>query len=159
MKIRYTLALFLVLSGWYLSAQTFESVAYYPVSSVDQFNGIWIVKDTNEYINPLCREEEEYCDMTPGGDKLIFSEESNYFTSYIDPEWGAVINLQFTYERKDGHFECIMIGTNAMGYWMEHEHETFSFDLFYSDERNELMFIRQDGVEHILIPATEEDLK
>ena len=136
-----------------------QSEAFEPVSATSHYYGIWMLEDTSEFVNPLCEGGEEFCDMTPGGDKILFSEESNYFTSYIHPDLGASIDLQFTYERNEGLFQCTMVQTNALGYWMEHEYQIFTFELTYSEELDKLMIVCQDGTFHHFIRATEEDLK
>lgn len=158
--IRLILFTQFLICSLFVAAQTPNEIeSFEPVSDESQYSGIWILEDTNGYVNPLCSPEEEFCDMTPGGDKLVMSEESNYFTSYIHPEFGASINLQFTYNRKEEIFDCIMVQTNALGYWMEHENQAFTFELYYSEELDKIMMITQDGRIFQFYPATEKDLK
>ncbi|MDB2657021.1 hypothetical protein N9Y60_03080 [Crocinitomicaceae bacterium] len=159
--LRPTILVFFLITAGVLNAQHAQQSGspFEPISSEDQFLGVWILEDSHEYIYPLCLPEEEFCDMSPGGNKLIFSDNSNYFFSYVSPESGAAINLQFTYERTGGHFDCILTMTNAAGYWMEHEYQSFSFELEYSEELNKLQITSQDLEMFHFRPATEKDLR
>lgn len=139
---RLALLLFLILPGGILFAQV---DGYDLVKDQSDYEGIWIVVDSNSYIRPLCDISDEDCYMSPGGDKLIMGDGSNYLSGYIHPEFGASINLEFTYERNGSDFDCIMTSSNELGYWMQHENQPFSFQLYHSQEKGTLLMLLNDG--------------
>jgi hypothetical protein len=129
------------------------------INDQSDYEGIWIVVDSNSYIRPLCDNSDEDCEMAPGGDKLIMGDASTYFSSYIHPTLGASINLEFSYERNGSEFNCIMTSSNELGYWMQHENQPFSFQLYHSQKGGTLLIILDDGTKHLLREATINELK
>jgi len=146
---------FLLISGISLA----QKEGFEPITSEADFMGLWILVDTNNYIHPLCDNNDPDCQMTPGGDKLIADESAVYFTSYIHPEFGASIELQFTYELSGNKLDCILTQSNALGYLMQNENQPFGLKMYVSKSEELLGIELDDRTFHELRPITEEDLK
>lgn len=119
-----------------------------PVSSDADYFGVWICQDSCTF--SVLNDED-----APTVTWLIIDESSSYFSSYISPEFGAAVDIQFTYERSDNTFNGVLVGSNSLGYYMTHEHEKFQFRLYIKDNGGEeILRLKNNSGTFDLIRAT-----
>lgn len=126
MKMYLLIVITLFIGG----ASLAQNDGYIEVKYPSDYEGIWIAKDTVQM--QLLK-----ADYAPVGAWLIIDKTSSYFSSFLDPEWGASIDIGFTYKRKSNVFKCKLIESNSIGYLMEHENEPFRFKLYYKFSEDE----------------------
>ena len=122
---------------------------YSPVETMDDFKGAWITGDSTE----IKLFEDEFA---PVGIWFIIYADRSYFSSYMDPEWGASIDVEFDYSLNSNIFDCRLTGSNSLGYFMQHENEPFGFKLYFKVEDGEtrLKLVNDFGTTYELIPAS-----
>ncbi|MDG1334372.1 MAG: hypothetical protein P8P74_18710 [Crocinitomicaceae bacterium] len=122
---------------------------YPPINSIEDIEGVWITIDSSE----IKLFEDEFA---PIGKWLIIDDEKSYFSAYIDPDWGASIDVEFDYSLNSNIFDCRLTGSNSLGYYMQHENEPFGFKLYFKVENGEthLKLTNDFGTTYELIPAT-----
>lgn len=134
--MRTALLLLVVLSCTFVSTAQTE---FKKVSSEEDVYGYWTSVDTVEV--SILGEE------APTVYYFALTDSKSYFSSYIDPDFGASLDIEFTYERSGNVFDCILTGSVALGYFMEHENEAFQFQLSYRtvDGVDQLQLTNQHG--------------
>lgn len=116
-----------------------------PIDDQTNLWGAWEAQDGEEtYIQPIQDED------APGGYILVLHGDMNYFSSWVDEEMGASVDLQFDYELEGNTLNCKMTMSNAIGYYMEHENQPFSFQLFISETGDSLLIELTNGETYIL---------
>lgn len=144
---------FVLILGLFLCGFSFaqlEGRSFYPVESESDYEGIWVAVDKADI--KLFEEEE-----APVGTWLILYKDKSYFSSFISPEMGASVDVEFDYTVKSHTFNCRLIGSNSLGYYMQHENQAFGFELYYSVENDEtrLLLTNDFGTSYELVQATE----
>lgn len=143
--VKATLFIFALLFVANVSAQEdVKDKRWIPISKSSNIYGAWEA-DGGEETNIQPIDEE-----APGGYILVLREDVNYFSSWVDEEMGASIDLQFDYELVGNQLNCTVIGSNALGWYMQNENRTFSFQLYISEDEENLVLQLQDETKYIL---------
>lgn len=132
-----------LLVGLFLTFSSSAQFDFEPATEFEQFQGVWQVLKQRPL--PLIIDED-----APIGSILVFSKDLTYLSGSIDPEYGASVDVQFSYQLKNGIYECILTGSNSMGYYMQHENQPFTFELFYSPDGKYLKVINQEDRVYVL---------
>ena len=110
--------------------------------------GAWEAESGEDtFIQPIQEED------SPGGYILVLHDDVNYFSSWVDEEMGASVDLQFDYKLTGNKLECVLTMSNSMGYFMQHENQPFSFELFISDSGDSLLIELVNGETYTLHKA------
>ena len=127
-----------------------QTEGYQPVETTADYEGVWMTTDTA--LIQLFEDE-----FAPSGSWLIIYDEKSYFSSYLDPEWGASINVGFEYTLTASTFDCRLTESNSLGYFMEHENQRFAFKLFYKLLEGErfLQLVNDFGKSYELVQPTD----
>lgn len=140
------IVVFVGISGFLMS----QHEGYSPITEETHLWGAWEAEEGEDtFIQPIQDSE------SPGGYMLVLHDDMNYFSSWIDEEMGASIDLQFSYELDGNTLNCVFTGSNAVGYYMNHEKEKFSFELFVSDSGETLLIELENGQTYVLKSATD----
>ncbi len=126
-----------------VSITTQAQFNFQKVTDSEQFHGVWQVLSKKEM--PLIADED-----APTGYILVFGDDMNYLSGYIDPEMGASIDLQFSYEFSEGLFDCVMIGSNSLGYYMQNENRPFKFKLEFTPDGKYLKLVNEEKRVYVL---------
>lgn len=145
-------SLILALSLFGCSSIYAQHDGFSPITEETNLWGAWAAVEGEEtFIQPIQDPD------SPGGYMLVLHDDVNYFSSWVDEEMGASIDLQFTYKLEGNTLKCVFTNSNALGYFMQHENEEFSFKLFVSDSENTLLIELLDGKTYVLKKSTKDE--
>ncbi len=143
--MKNTLVIFLLFFTSVVIAQDADFKSYVSVNADADFFGVWMCVDT-------CSFDVLGDEGAPTVTWLVINESSSYFSSYLHPEFGAAIDIEFSYQREGGTFNSVFTASNSLGYFMEHENEKFTFQLFVDNQNEGALLLVNDHGSFELVP-------